>query len=89
MRTFLANGLTQTAAFWSDVKLGYAWVRRAAHILTNDENQTSAQVRQTYEDLLTEMEQAPLSSETLTAMLSTFRHPSPAAIGRASFTATI
>ncbi|GHP00281.1 hypothetical protein KSF_103280 [Reticulibacter mediterranei] len=42
MRTFLANGLTQTAACWSDVKLGYAWVRRAAHILTNDENQTSA-----------------------------------------------
>jgi hypothetical protein len=73
MQLFLAKGLTETAALWSDVQQGYAWVHRAAHILTNDEKQTAAQVRHTYEHLLTEMEQAPTSSETLTAMLSTFR----------------
>lgn len=52
---------------------GYAWVHRAAHVLANEEKQTAAQVRRAYEDLLTEMEQAPTSSETLATMISTFR----------------
>jgi len=73
MELFLAKGLTETAALWSDVEQGYAWVHRAAHILSNDEQHTAAQVRQTYETLLAEMEQAPTSSEPLTTMLSTFR----------------
>lgn len=73
MRFFLTKGLTETASLWSDVQQGYAWVYRAAHLLTNDEKQKAAQVRHTYEVLLTEMEQAPTSSETLTTMLSTFR----------------
>ena len=73
MQIFLEKGLTQTAALWSDVRQGYVWVYRAAHILTNDEKQTAAQVRHIYEHLLTEMEQAPTSSETLTTILSTFR----------------
>ncbi len=73
MQSFLTKGLTQTAALWSDVQQGYAWVHRAAHILTKDEKQVAAQVRHTYECLLTEMEQAPISSETFATMLSTFR----------------
>jgi hypothetical protein len=73
MQFFLAKGLTETSALWSDIRQGYAWVRRAAHLLTNDEKQAAAQVCHTYEDLLTEMEQAPISSETLSTMLSTFR----------------
>ncbi|MFL5701309.1 MAG: ISNCY family transposase [Ktedonobacteraceae bacterium] len=73
MQVFLEKGLTKTAALWSDVKLGYAWVHRAAHILTNDDKQAAAQVRQTYECLMTEMEQALTLSETLTAMLTIFR----------------
>jgi len=74
MRAFLTKGLAQTAALWSDVTLGYAWVYRAAHILANHENQTMAQMRQTYEDLLAEMEQTLTSSEALTTMLATFRN---------------
>ena len=73
MQFFLTKGLTQTAPWWSDIKLGYGWVYRAAHLLTNNEKQKAAQVRQTYEALLAEMEQAPTSSEALTMMLSTFR----------------
>ncbi len=73
MQIFLTKGLTETAALWSDVQQGYAWVHRAAHILANDENRPATQVCHTYEDLLTEMEQTPASSETLAAMLSTFR----------------
>jgi hypothetical protein len=73
MQVFLAKGLTETAALWSDVQQGYTWVHRAAHLHTNDEKQAAARVRHAYEDLLTEMEQAPISSETLVTMLSTFR----------------
>jgi hypothetical protein len=72
MQFFLTKGLTETAPSWSDIQQGYAWVYRAAHLLTNDEKQKAAQVRQSYEALLTEMEQAPASSEALTTMLSTF-----------------
>ena len=73
MQCSLSKGLTETAALWSDVQQGYAWVHRAAHLLTNDEKQTAAQVRHAYEDLLTEMERASVSTETLATMLSTFR----------------
>ena len=73
MQLFLAKGLTETAALWSDVEQGYAWVHRAAHILSNDDGLEASGVCQTYETLLTEMEHAPISSEPLTAMLSTFR----------------
>jgi hypothetical protein len=73
MLTFLTKGLTQTASLWADVEQGYPWVHRAAHLLSNDQKQTAAEVRQAYEDLLAEMEQAPAPSEPLAAMLSTFR----------------
>jgi hypothetical protein len=73
MQFFLTKGLTETALLWSDIQQGYAWVYRAAHLLTNDEKQKAAQVRQTYEGLLAEMEQTPTTSEALTTMLSTFR----------------
>src|SRR6266851_9249351 len=73
MQFFLTKGLIETTALWSDIQPGYTWVHRAAHILTNDEQQKAEQVCQTYEVLLAEMEQAPTSSEALTAMLSTFR----------------
>jgi len=73
MQIFLTKGLACTASLWLDVEQGFTWIHRAAHILSNDDHQTATQVRQTYEPLLTEMEQAPLSSEPLAGMLSTFR----------------
>jgi hypothetical protein len=73
MQIFLAKGLTETAALWSDVEQGYVWVHRAAHILSNDDKLSAAAVRLAYETLLAEMEQAPTSSELLITMLSTFR----------------
>jgi hypothetical protein len=73
MRFFQTKGLAETHALWADVEMGYKWVHRAARLLTNDEKQTASQVRQNYEILLTEMEQAPTTSETVTAMLTTFR----------------
>jgi hypothetical protein len=67
------KGLTETHLLWTDVEMGYKWVHRAAHLLTNDEKQNAPQVRQNYEIFLAEMEQAPTTSETLTIMLTTFR----------------
>jgi len=72
MQSFITKGLTETASLWSDVEQGYAWVHRAAHILSNEEKLSAAQVRHAYERLLAEMEQAPPSSDALITMLSTF-----------------
>ncbi len=73
MHSFLTKGLAETHALWTDVEMGYRWVHQAAHLLTNDEKQTASQVRQNYEILLAEIEQAPPLSEALTTMLTTFR----------------
>ena len=40
---------------WPDVETAYAWVHRAARILANQEGLTEVEVRQAYDDLLTEM----------------------------------
>lgn len=73
LHTFLTKGLTQTSPLWSDVEQGYAWIHRAAHLLSNDDKLEASEVRRVYEALLAEMEQTPASSEPLAAMLSTFR----------------
>jgi len=72
MHSFLTKGLTTTTPLWSDVRQGYAWVHRAAHILANEEKLEASGVRHRYEGLLQEMEQAQASSESLAAILSTF-----------------
>jgi hypothetical protein len=73
MQSFLSKGLAETHALWTDVEMGYRWVHRAGHLLTNDEKQTASQVRQNYETFLAEIEQAPETSVTLIIMLATFR----------------
>jgi hypothetical protein len=73
MQSFLTKGLAETHLLWADMEIGYSWVHRAAHLLTNDEKQHMSQIRQSYETLLSEMEQAPQTSETLATMLTTFR----------------
>jgi hypothetical protein len=73
MHIFLTKGLAATDVLRSDVKQGYALVRRAAHLLSNDDKLSAAEIRQSYETLLAEMEHTPMSSEPLATMLSTFR----------------
>jgi len=73
MPVFLAKGLTETDVLWSDVRQGYAWVGRASHSLSNEEKLSAAQIRHIDEDPLAEVEQAPIASENLALMLSTFR----------------
>jgi hypothetical protein len=71
--SMLTKGLTATSSLWSDVQTGYHWVYRAAHLLSNDEKLKGAQLRQRYEELLTEMAEVSASSEALATMLTTFR----------------
>jgi hypothetical protein len=73
MQSFLLKGLAATHSLWTDVEIGYKWVHRAVHLLTNDEKQTASLVRQNYETLLVEMEQASTPCEIVTTMLTTFR----------------
>ena len=46
IRTILTKGLAETHALWADVEMGHRWVRRGAHLLADDAQQTAAQVRQ-------------------------------------------
>jgi hypothetical protein len=73
MWLLLTRGLNDTSQLWSEVRVGNEWVHRAARILTNEDKQCAAQIRQTYEKFLEEMAQTPTSSETLTTMIATFR----------------
>ena len=73
MHAFLTKGLAETHPLWADVQTGYTWVHRAAHLLTNDDRQNATQLRQSYETLLSEMEQMTTLSDTLTTMFTTFR----------------
>jgi hypothetical protein len=54
------------------VQAGYEWVHRAAHLLTNAEQQSAQEVRQHYQSLLDEMRQETDASEQFQKMLTTF-----------------
>jgi hypothetical protein len=54
------------------VQAGYGWVHRAAHLLTNAEQQSANQIQQNYQSLLDEMRQEACTSEPLQKMITTF-----------------
>jgi hypothetical protein len=56
-QSVLGRGLTATASLWPAIGKAYEWVHRAAHILANHEEESSAAVRRAYENLLEEMVQ--------------------------------
>src|SRR5205823_9722639 len=45
LHTLLQRGLTGTASLWPAVRVAYRWVHRAAHILTNEDEQPGATVK--------------------------------------------
>jgi hypothetical protein len=55
LQRLLARGLQATACLWPPLILAFLWVHRAAHILTNEEGGTGAQVQCRYQALLDEM----------------------------------
>lgn len=54
------------------MQAGYAWVHRAAHILTNADHLSSTEVRQQYEKLLEEMRSSSPLTAPLSEMIATF-----------------
>jgi hypothetical protein len=69
----LERGLSATASLWPSITRAYAWVHRAAGILTNAADRQSLQVRSELRTLLYEMRQAQDELGTLASAVSHFR----------------
>jgi hypothetical protein len=52
LKSIVDRGLLETAAFWPDVQIAYAWVHRAAHILKNEGKSSSRAVKSRMRGLL-------------------------------------
>jgi hypothetical protein len=68
----LTKGIAATEQLWFDVQEGYAFVHRAAHILTNADDLSSKEVQQQYEELLEEMRHSSSRTASLHEMTATF-----------------
>ncbi len=72
MQQLLAKALQRTAGLWPPIKHAYALVYQAAHILANHEQQTAAQVRETYWGWVKHMQEQQGSLGTLSAAIDHF-----------------
>lgn len=54
----MRTGLEVTAALWPPIQAAYAFVHRAAHLLTNHEKRDAASLRLAYQELLAEWRDA-------------------------------
>ena len=68
----LTKGVAVTEPLWSDIQIGYDWVHRAAHVLTNADRFSSKEVQRQYEKLLEEMRHHVSLSHPLHRMTATF-----------------
>lgn len=72
MRQILSKALQHTAALWPPIKSAYALVYQAAHILANHEQQTGAQVRETYLAWIKNMQEQKASLGALSTAIDHF-----------------
>jgi hypothetical protein len=56
LRRVLGKGLEQTKEMWPEVRAGFKWVRRVAHVLSNHKERSGAQVRLRWRNVLGRME---------------------------------
>ncbi len=68
----LTKGIAATEPLWSDVRVGYGWVHRAAHILANVDHLSSEEVQRQYEELLGEMRDHFALTAPLKPMITIF-----------------
>ena len=68
----LTRALQRTAGLWPPIKDAYALVYQAAHILANHEQQTGAQVRETYLVWVKHMQEQKASLGTLSTTIDHF-----------------
>jgi len=55
LKRLLDQGLQETAARWSPLRIAYGWVHEAAHLLGGEEHRSAEERRQEYGSLLTRM----------------------------------
>lgn len=72
MQQLLTKALQRTAALWPPIKEAYALVYQAAHILANHEQQTGAQVRETYLAWVAQMQEQQASLGALSTAIEHF-----------------
>ena len=72
MQQIITKALQRTAVLWPSLKDAYALVYQAAHILANHEQQTGAQVRETYLAWVKHMQEQKASLGTLSAAIDHF-----------------
>ena len=72
MQQILTRALARTAALWPSLKDAYGQVYQAAHILANHEQQTGAQVRETYLAWIAQMQEQKASLGELSTAIDHF-----------------
>jgi hypothetical protein len=73
LQALLKRGLAETAALWPDVRVGYRWVHRAAHILSNQDQDEALTVQRRLGGLLGAMTRHQAATGTLAPALVHFR----------------
>jgi hypothetical protein len=72
LKGLLTRGLTDTAALWPDVRVGYRWVHQAAHILSNQDQHEVLTVQRRLGGLLGAMTRYQAAAGTLAPALMHF-----------------
>jgi hypothetical protein len=73
LKGLLARGLLDTADLWPDIRVGYHWVHKAAHILSNQDQREALTVQQRFGGLLGAMTRHQTAAGTLAPALAHFR----------------
>ena len=73
MQALLKRGLADTAALWPDVRVGYRWVQRAAHILSNQAQHEALMVQRRLGGRLGALTRHQAAAGTLAPALGHFR----------------
>jgi hypothetical protein len=73
LKCLLARGLMDTADLWPDIRVGYRWVHKAAHILSNQDQREALTVQQRFGGLLGAMTRHQTAAGTLAPALAHFR----------------
>jgi hypothetical protein len=72
LQQILSKALQRTAALWPPIKDAYALVHQAAHLLANHEQQTGAQVRETYLAFVAHMQEQQANLGVLSTAIDHF-----------------
>ncbi|HSH83393.1 MAG TPA: hypothetical protein VLA19_33080 [Herpetosiphonaceae bacterium] len=68
----MQRGLEATASLWPEIREANMWVRRAAHILANDEHVDGAGVQSSYQEVLVGMRNLQARDGWLGSVATTF-----------------